>query len=125
MSFKANPSSNLRRPELEEIWRQRLENALARYRAAADAYGKSLQEEPRAGTPDDLNVVLKAEADALSRVLRIFTDLVIDGKLPEQGDEASGGATPTNEISVGDESIRDSAETLRDLWLPGSDIHRG
>src|SRR5215469_580166 len=93
MSFKSNQSSDLRRREVEAIWRRRLESAWERYHAAADEYGKLL--EPGGCPPGELNRMLRAEADARkehSRILRIFTNLVMDGKLPEETDEATRDA---------------------------------
>jgi signal transduction histidine kinase len=109
MSFQTNQSLDPLRRELEQVWRRRLENAFERYRAAADEYGKLLQGGPAESRPLELNRIIRAEAAALeehSRVLRIFTDLVLDGELPE---EAEGAL-----ISVvdDDESIRDSAQML-------------
>src|SRR5215467_2406905 len=117
MSFESNQSSILLRRELEGTWRQRLENAFERYCAAAEEYVKLLRNGAQCPR-NELQRIMRAEADALeehSRILRIFTDLVMNGKLPEEADEAmgSGGATTSNKISVvdDDESIRDSVKT--------------
>lgn len=98
--------------------RFRLEAALERYRAAAAKYQECLQEGPCGRPPGELQRIIKAEADALqehSRLLAIFTDLVMEGKLPETG-EAIGvtGATSAIRISIvdDDESIRDGAKML-------------
>jgi len=118
MSFESNQSSILLRRELEGTWRQRLEDAFERYCAAAEEYVKLLRKGvhcPR----NELHRIMRAEADAMeehSRILRIFTDLVMDGKLPEEADEAMGsaGGPPASRISVvdDDESIRDSVKAL-------------
>jgi CheY-like chemotaxis protein len=119
MSFKSSESSNLRRRELEGAWRQRFENAFERYCAAAEEYVKLLREGAGQCPRNELHRFMRAEADELeeqSRLLRIFTDLAVDSKLPEEADEtiSSFAATPVNRISVvdDDESTRDLLETL-------------
>ncbi len=85
-----------RRQKLEEIWRSKLEEAELRYKAATNEYGKLLEK-----TPDGLlqqpNGALvrarQAQTEALveyNRVLRVFTDLIVSGKQPE---EQSGART--------------------------------
>jgi CheY-like chemotaxis protein len=119
MSFKSSKSSNLRRRELEGAWRQQLENAFERYCAAAEEYVTLLREGAGQCPRNELHRIMMAEAGELeeqSRILRIFTDLVMDGKLPDEPDEAIGGAgaMPANRISVVDDdaSTRDSLKTL-------------
>jgi CheY-like chemotaxis protein len=118
MSFKSTSSSDDLRRELEGILRLRLEAALERYRAAAAKYQECLHEGPCGRPPGELQRIIKAEADALqehSRMLAIFTDLVMEGKAPE-ADEAIGVAGTTSAIRIcvvdDDESIRDSAKML-------------
>jgi len=88
----------LARHELEEAWRRRLEQTLHQYRGATTEYRKLLQEEPdgRPPSPDSaLARARQAESEALmeySRVLRIFTDLTIHGKSPEETPSASSEA---------------------------------
>ena len=110
-------TSTFERHELEDIWRARLEQSHQRYQEASKEYRKLLLEEPDGlpPSPDSpLARARQAESEALLehfRVLRIFTDLTIHGKLPEEtlGAEARGKM-----ISVidDDESIRDSTKAL-------------
>jgi CheY-like chemotaxis protein len=100
------------------MWRRRLETALERYRTAAAEYQGCLQDAPHARLPGELQHLIKAEADALeehSRILAIFTDLVMDGKVPET-DETLDVAGPTSAIRISvvddDQSVRDSAKML-------------
>ena len=74
----------------EDSWRLRVEETQFRYREATDQYRKLLQEQPD-GTPHDPNSALalarRAESEALAeytRVLRIFTELAVNGKMPEE-----------------------------------------
>ena len=78
------------RQMLEDSWRLRLEETHVHYRKATDQYRKLLQDQPD-GRPHDPNGALalarQAESKALSeytRVLRIFTDLTVKGKMPEE-----------------------------------------
>jgi hypothetical protein len=77
---------------LEELWRQRVNTAKLRLEFARN-YVAELQEDLRAETipfPDGsfaYQQALRAEANALSefrRVLQIFTDLTVDGKIPDE-----------------------------------------
>lgn len=78
------------RQELEDRWRSRVTQAQAQYKQAVAKY-YTLSQERREGltpSPDGLPVVSKAhqeEAAALQeyvRVLRIFTDLIVQGRMP-------------------------------------------
>jgi CheY-like chemotaxis protein len=109
MGPKPGPS----RQELEAAWRAKLEEARRRYDAATGEYRTLLSATP--GTPPsdpdcELSRARKAESEALaeySRVLKVFSRLAIDGKLPED-------ASAANLIAVidDDESIRDSVKAL-------------
>jgi CheY-like chemotaxis protein len=116
------PAQVLARYQLEDVWRRRFETAQARYKEANARYRRLLQEEPDGqppGADSPLALARREESEALeeySHTLRIFTDLTIHGKLP---DESSGGMgitskKGTQKISVvdDDESIRDSTRTL-------------
>ncbi|SRR5579871_3817927 len=84
-----SPERSFTRQMLEDSWLRRLEETQARYHEAQDRYRKLLQEQPN-GTQHDPNgavaLVLHAETEALAeytRVLRAFTDLTINGKIPK------------------------------------------
>jgi hypothetical protein len=86
-SFQA---STLGRGELEDTWRGRLEECQKQYQDASHSYRKLLAEEPDGQPPrpeSPLARARQAESEALteySRVLRLFTDLTVHGKLPEE-----------------------------------------
>jgi hypothetical protein len=78
------------RQTLEDSWRLRLEETQARYQKAKERYGRLLQEQPD-GISHDLKgalaLALHAQSDAraeYSRILRAFTDLTVNGKVPEE-----------------------------------------
>jgi hypothetical protein len=78
------------RQMLEDCWRLRLEETRVHYRKATDQYRKLLQDQP-AGRPQDPNGALalarQAESEAraeYARVLRVFTELIVNGKMPEE-----------------------------------------
>jgi hypothetical protein len=80
-----------------EAWRLRLEKTQAHYHEAQKRYILLLKEQLE-GTPHDPNgglaVARQAESDALAeytRVLRAFTDLTVNGKIPEDRSEAGSG----------------------------------
>jgi hypothetical protein len=84
-----NQSSGTRQT-LEDSWRLRLEETQLRYREATDQYRKLLQQQPD-GTSHDASPALllarQAESEALTaytRVLRVFTELTVDRKIPEE-----------------------------------------
>ncbi len=85
------------REELEEDWRLRLEGTLHRYRTASEMYRKVLQAQPDGLPPSPDGAVgraRQAESDALAeytRVLRIFTDLTMHGKIPDQQSATNKG----------------------------------
>ena len=87
------------RQELEESWRLKLQEAQNRYQVATREYRNVLQEQPEWLTPSADGPVVQtrqAESQALAeytRVLRVFTDLTVHGKMPdEQG--ATGSDLP-------------------------------
>jgi hypothetical protein len=78
------------RQMLEDSWRLRLEETQVHYRKATDQYRKLLQEQPD-GRPHDPNGALALARQAASkalaeytRVLRIFTEVTVNGKMPEE-----------------------------------------
>ena len=113
----------LARQELEETWRKRLEQSHNRYHRATTDYRKLLQQEPD-GRPPGLDSALararQEETDALmeySGLLRVFTDLTMHGKLPDEGRAALLEPGPGQDglvISIidDDESLRDSTKQL-------------
>ncbi len=114
----------LARHNLEALWRERLEESHVRYKAASQEYRRLLQQQepdgsvPGAGSP--LAIARQAESAALaeySRILRIFADLTIHGKLPppEMGlpaPSAPPAAVQRVFVVDDDESIRDSMRAL-------------
>jgi hypothetical protein len=85
----ANIASSITRQELEDLWRSRLEETQVRYREATEQYRKLLQAQPdgRPLNPDAaLALARHAKSQALAdymRVLRMFTELTVNGKMPE------------------------------------------
>ena len=85
-----NGPSAVTRQELEDSWHSRVEEAQNRYREATERYRKLLQAQPDGKGPTlngDLALAGKAESQALvelSRVLQIYTDLIVNGKMPEE-----------------------------------------
>ncbi len=82
------------RQELEEVWRDRVRRHLELYRTASEL-ARRASDEVHAGLippPDGSHALGKAlaqESDARARyisTLRIFTDLVLYGKYPDERD---------------------------------------
>jgi CheY-like chemotaxis protein len=101
------------RQELEETWRSKLEQAQLRYQAATHEYRRLLGE-TRDGLPPGPDSTVaqarRAESEALSEysnVLRVFAELVVHGKLPEE-------QTKPDMVAVidDDKSVRNSVKTL-------------
>ncbi len=78
--------------ELTDYWCGRLQDATARHKAAIAQYREAL-EEYRTGTAPPVDggfafrQALRAETVARHeyvRILRIFTELILEGKIPEQ-----------------------------------------
>ena len=73
---------------LEETWRDRLEQASHRYRSAQREAAKTLADAGSVPHPDGQFAASRAFQAASTafaeyrRVLKIFNDLVIDGKVP-------------------------------------------
>ena len=81
--------ASITRQELEDSWRLRLEETQVRYREATEQYRKLLQAQPD-GRPlkrdGALALARQAKSQALAdymRVLQIFTELTVNGKMPE------------------------------------------
>ena len=80
------------RDELEDSWRARLENARTQHRLASEDFQKALQEQGSGLTlaPDEpyaVRLARQRESDARKeymRVLRMFSDLVMHDKIPEE-----------------------------------------
>ena len=85
-----HPSPSRARQDLEDAWRARSEMARARYEMARTRYRKLLEAKPDGPTPpenDPLAFARHAESEALAeytRVLKIFTDLTLHGRIPEE-----------------------------------------
>ena len=82
--------SGATRQTMEDSWRVRLEETQARYQKATEQYRRLLQERPH-GRSNDLDGALalarQQESEALAeytRVIRLFTDLTVKGKMPEE-----------------------------------------
>ena len=85
-----SPESTVTRETLEDSWRLRVEETRVLYHKAQDRYRQLLGEQPD-GTAYDPNSAIalarQAESQALaeySRILRAFTDLSVNGKIPEE-----------------------------------------
>src|SRR4051812_4608452 len=78
----------LSRRDLEDLWRERMQIARIRYRIARDACSDAMARQPDAAPPDGsfgYTQALRAANAALAeyrRLLIIFNDLVINGKMP-------------------------------------------
>ena len=80
------------RGTLEDLWKQRIQEAHQEYQRAKSACAQALEEQAsgRIPVPDGHYALLRAlrmEAAATSeytRVLRIFNDLVVCGKTPKE-----------------------------------------
>src|SRR4051794_14141670 len=80
------------RAELEQLWRTRLLECGAKYESCVAEFRKVLEEQRQVGTSAGGRSI--AERNALLRksvarkeyirVLRIFTDLLVSGKVPEE-----------------------------------------
>ena len=84
-----NLGSSDTRQEVEDYWRLRLEETQVRYGEAKEQYRKFLQAQPdgRPQSPSALELARQAESQArveFTRVLRIFTDLTVNGRMPEE-----------------------------------------
>ena len=101
------------RHELEEIWRERLEGARRRYRAATERYRRLLAHSPEGLPPTPgsaLSLAREAESEALAEfthALEVFTELTVRHKEPEE-QPAPNLVTVVDD----DESIRDSVRAL-------------
>ena len=86
----ATPKPSATRQTLEDSWLLRLEEAQARYQKATERYRRLLQGQPDGTSRDPRGVLAlarQAESQALaeySRILRAFTDLTVNGKVPEE-----------------------------------------
>jgi|SRR5579872_545160 len=95
MNIPEHPSFTVARHELEASWRSKLHETQERYQAATSRYRRVLQEQPkglRQGPDDSLAGARQAESQSLAeyaRVLRIFVDLTVHRKIPEEQEAAS------------------------------------
>jgi hypothetical protein len=91
----ATLNSSTTRQTLQDFWRVRLEETQARYQKAKERYRGLLQEQPDGVSHDSkgaLALALQAELEALAeyrRILRAFTELTLNGKIPEEQSPAS------------------------------------
>jgi hypothetical protein len=90
MTIPKQPSFSVTRQELEGSWLLKLQKAQARYEAATARYGRLLLEQPKGlnQKPDDsLPGIRQAASQSLAeyaRVLGIFVDLTVHGKIPKE-----------------------------------------
>ena len=99
MQHLEHPSPNLTRRDLEDAWRVRSEMARERYEMASRQYRKLLDEKPEGLIPrhdDPVALARHAESEALaeySRNVRLFTELIVYGRIPEEelASRAGGG----------------------------------
>jgi hypothetical protein len=86
------------REELENLWRTRLDKAADRYNTAKKTY-RLVADEDRQGltpSPDGRYAIRQARQEEAAaraeyiRVLRIFTDLILHGKIPKTGSDSEG-----------------------------------
>ena len=82
------------RQELEDRWREKVRLACLRYEEAAKAFRATwhehLDERPMADPAFAIEQARKVESEALAeyvRVLKIFSDLLLRGKIPEEPPE--------------------------------------
>jgi len=84
-----------RRRQIEESWWLRLQQAQTRYRTATAQYRRMLNQQPEGQTSSvDYSLLRAREAESQARaeyrrVLAIFTDLTLYGKIPEE--QSTGG----------------------------------
>jgi len=84
---------------LEDRWRRQVQFAYSRYQTAKEAVNEAREIRADAPSPDGvfaLSHALRIEAAALAeykRVLQMFTDLLIDGKIPRE--ERTGRSSGT------------------------------
>jgi hypothetical protein len=89
MKMPEAPSSVIARRELEESWRQKVEEAHSRYHAAAAWHKELLQDQPDGEShcqDGPLGVAQRAESEALAeytRLLKVFTELTVHDHLPQ------------------------------------------
>lgn len=82
------------RQELENLWRTRLRDAALRLEFARNFLKEVQQDFPSCDLPSAdgrfaFQQALRAENNALAeynRLLRIFTDLIVDGTIPDEND---------------------------------------
>jgi len=106
------------REQLDESWRLKVEEASGRYRDASAQYRKMLEQQTDAATrgPDASGALMRArqaQSQALaeySRLLRIFTDLTVHGKAPEE--QPAAGSNGLISIVDDDQSVREATKTL-------------
>ena len=94
----ANIPSPVMRQELEDCWRLRVEKTQNQCRERTEQYRKLLQEQLEGRHPNPngaLALAQQAESQALAaymRALRLFNDLIMHDKIPEDGPaESSNG----------------------------------
>ena len=85
--------TSVTRETLDHFWRTRVEKAQDRYHKATGHYRLLLSDHADGNSPDPNGPVALArqvESEALAeycRVLRTFTELMVNGKIPDEGTE--------------------------------------
>jgi hypothetical protein len=97
MERSSFPASTPDRHELEDTWRARLDESRRQYQEATASY-RGLLDEKSDGQPPGMDSPFahawQAESKALleyCRILRLFKDLTVHGKLPEGSFDAECG----------------------------------
>ena len=96
---RVNPagSSEVAREGLEDLWRLKLDGANRRFQAASAQYKRLLAETPESLASDGSSPLTRARQarseakNEYSRVLKIFTELTISGRIPEESSTEHGG----------------------------------
>jgi hypothetical protein len=89
-------SSALARHEIVDFWRLKVEEAHERYETASAYYRRLVEEKPKdsvTGPDDKLTQARDAVSETLleySRLLRIFTQLTLNGTLPQEHESRNG-----------------------------------
>jgi two-component system, LuxR family, response regulator FixJ len=122
MNMADRPSSITTPQELQEFWRQMLQDAFERYQTANARYRVLLREEPAAQVRHPgiaLGLARDAESEALAeymQILKIFTELTLQGRFDKFGLRQLADEETVNVdlISVvdDDKSVRDSTGSL-------------
>ena len=89
---------SISKQELQDIWRERVRATRLNYEAASNAFNATWSEHFEERLSSDPTLALqrtrKAESEALAeymRVLQVYVDLVLHGKIPDEPNESNAG----------------------------------